>query len=120
RVRAARLEGHRVALPGRVHDRVRELVRALVQPDEDLDARTGARVRAGVAPRRDRGGGRGEERVRRGVRVADPELGPVRRALAAGRAVRARLVERELAPEACLEGCLPGRSAVLAVEGEVL
>ena len=103
-VRPARLERHREGLAGRVHDRVRDLVRARVQPVEDLDAHRRARLLAGVAP----GGQRGLHGRQQGVDVrdgvADAELQPVGGPLLARPRRGGGLLEREPLAAVGLEG----------------
>ena len=78
RMRSASLERHHERLPTGVHDRVRQLEAALVDPVHDLDADRGPHLRAGVPPGRHCLPGGGQQHVEVGLGIGHPELRPVR------------------------------------------
>ena len=114
-VRAAGLERHHERLPAGVHDRVRDLEAARVDPVEDLQAHRGTDPRARGPPAGQRRGGRADQRVRAQVLVADTEVDPVRRGLAADPPVGPGLAQREPLAQVRLERRLPGLGRALAV-----
>ena len=115
RVRAAGLERHHERLPAGVHDRVRDLEAASVDPVEDLQAHRGADPRARGPPAGQRRGGRADQRVRAQVLVADTQVQAVRRDLTADLPVRPRLAQREPLAQVPLERRLPGLGRALPV-----
>lgn len=105
-VRAARLERHQIRLPGGVHHRVRELVRAVADPLEDLQADHRAHLRARVPPGPLTGPHRGQQHVHVRVRVRHAQLDAVRGDLAAHPVVGAGLAEVQPGAEQGVEGRL--------------
>src|SRR5438876_640810 len=95
RVRAAGLERHDERLAAGVHDRVRDLEAAGVDPVDDLQAHRRADPRARRPPAGGRCGGRGDQRVRAQMLVADAQVQAVRRDLATGLPVRPGLAQAE-------------------------
>ena len=114
-VRAAGLERHHERLSTGMHDRVRDLEAARVDPVEDLQAHRGTDARARGPPAGQRHGGRVDQRVRAQVLVADAEVDPVRRGLVADPSVGPGLTQREPLAQVRLERRLPGLGRAFAV-----